>query len=129
MKKYGVVLNATILKQEALNQKIISNKNQALDPAQKAQLAYELIVKSSNAALGDFIRTSDGFANSQKIMEGKVEDASAAIGNVFLPMMTALTKNVASAAGWFAKFSDNTQKAIVSIGLFLLNFFIPINYS
>jgi len=63
MKKYGVVLNVAVIRQEALRQGMIKGK-EVLTAAQKATVAYELIVRGSADAMGDWARTSKGYANT-----------------------------------------------------------------
>lgn len=87
MKKYGVVLNAANVEQYALTAGMARSKD-ALTSAHKAQAAYELIVKSSQAAIGDMARTSDGYANQLKKLQAQQEDLSAMLGNKFLPVAT-----------------------------------------
>ncbi len=86
MKKYGVVLNATKIEQHIMNQNLVESKKD-ITQAMKAQAAYELIVKGSEAALGDFNRTSDGYANQVKIMTAKMDDLAAKLGTIFIPIM------------------------------------------
>lgn len=95
MKKYGVVLNETVIKQEALEQGVWDGKG-AIDAATKSQVAYSLVVKGSQAAIGDMERTADSYANSMKRMEAASENAASAIGNSLLPVLTKLS-NVATA--------------------------------
>jgi len=87
MKKYGVVLNATVVEHEALNMGL-ANTKKALTAGDKAQAAYALMVKSSTAAIGDMARTSDGYANTSKRLKAELEDLAATIGAELLPMAT-----------------------------------------
>lgn len=87
MKKYGVVLNATRVEQHIMNQNLVESKKD-ITQAMKAQAAYELIVNGSEAALGDFNRTSEGYANQVKIMNARIADLLVNLGDKFLPIMT-----------------------------------------
>ena len=86
MKKYGVVLNATRVEQEIMNEGWVTSKDD-ITAAMKAQAAYNLIVDGSEAALGDFNRTSEGYANQVKIMRARIINLQAAIGEKLLPAM------------------------------------------
>jgi len=99
MKKYGVILNQTLIEQEALNIGLADTKN-ALTIADKAQAAYSLIVKSSAAAMGDMDRTADGYANTTKRLSSEWEDFTAVLGEKFLPVAS-------SVKGFFADILDN----------------------
>ncbi len=92
-KKYGVVLNETVIKEEARRQGIIKGKEE-LTATQKAEVAYSLILKGSKNALGDMARTQDSYANAQKKLKAQIEDMSASIGNSFLPMAGEMIKSV-----------------------------------
>lgn len=90
LRRYGISLNDARLKQEALTLGIYKGTG-TLTAAQKAQASYSLIVKDSAKAQGDFARTSDGQANQQRILNAEWEDAQAALGQKFLPVMIAAT--------------------------------------
>jgi hypothetical protein len=79
LKRFGVAINDARLKTVALEKGLYSGKG-TLDTYAKSVAAYELILKDTNLAQGDFARTSDGFANQMRIIEASVDDAKAAIG-------------------------------------------------
>jgi hypothetical protein len=84
MKKYGIVMSETIVSQQALNLGLAKNK-EALTPAQKAYASFTLMVKDSQAAIGDMGRTGDGAANQWKKWQAGIEDLSASFGKQLLP--------------------------------------------
>lgn len=86
MKKYGVVLNATRVEQEVMNQGWAESKDK-ITTSMKAQAAYNLIVNGSQAALGDFNRTSTGYANQVKIMTARISNLQANLGDKLIPTM------------------------------------------
>ena len=87
MKKYGVVLNATVVQEKALAMGLASTRRE-LTAAQRAQAAYDLIVQGSQAAIGDVARSSDSYANTMKKLEAATEDLSASLGDILLPTAT-----------------------------------------
>ena len=87
MKKYGVVLNETVVKEKALAMGLIKT-GETLNANQKAQVAYALMVKGSAAAIGDMARTSEGYANQLKSLNATYEDFLAVIGEKLLPVAT-----------------------------------------
>lgn len=111
MKKYGVVLNATTVQQEALNMGLAKSKKE-LTAAHRAQATYNLIMRSSTAAIGDMDRTSDEYANTTKRLSGEWEDFTAAIGEKFLPVATQVKKELADIL-------DTLTKIVKSDGLTL----------
>jgi len=84
MKKYGVVLNESTVKQEAMNMGMYSGKGN-LDASIKAQAAFNLVLKGTTAAQGDTIRTQDSFANIQKRLSASLEDQAAELGTLLIP--------------------------------------------
>lgn len=109
MKKYGVVLNATLVQQKAINMGLVKTKDE-LTAAEKAQAAYALILEGTRAAQGDMIRTQDSYANQVKFMKAAMEDFSAALGAVFIPAIKPvvewLTKALRALAGMMNAFKD-----------------------
>ena len=99
MKKYGVVLNETVIKQEALSQGIIKGK-EVLTAAQKAQVAYDLIIRGSADAMGDWTRTSEAYANTMKQVRATIENVAAKIGD---PLMPAIADVVRGFDDWMTK--------------------------
>jgi len=91
MKKYGVVLNATIVQEKALAMGLASTKNE-LTAGQKAHAAYTLMVEGSKAAIGDMARTQDDYANQMKQIKAHIEDLSASIGTFMIPTLSAWAK-------------------------------------
>lgn len=89
MKKYGVVLNATVVQEEALAMGLAKTKDE-LTAAHRAQAAYKLMVEGSQDAIGDMARTSGSYANQLKQLKASVEDLAAAIGENLLPAATAI---------------------------------------
>ena len=84
LKRFGVAINDTRLKQEAFNMGLYDGKG-ALDITAKTQAAYALILKDTNLAQGDFSRTSEGFANQMRILQASLSDAATEVGLVLLP--------------------------------------------
>lgn len=91
MKKYGVVLNATLVQEKALAMGLADTKD-ALTAADKAQAAYKLMVEGSTAAIGDMARTSGSYANQVKKLQANIEDLQAMLGNELLPVATKVVK-------------------------------------
>lgn len=58
-----------------------------LTAAAKSQAAYALIMEQTTTAQGDFERTSDGLANSMRIVKAQVMDLAAQFGTFLLPFV------------------------------------------
>lgn len=98
LRKFGVNLNEATLKAKALELGLKAT-GATLDPAVRAQAAYALILEQTTTAQGDFARTSDGLANSQRIATAKIEDAAAKLGQSLLPVVQAGTVATGELAG------------------------------
>jgi hypothetical protein len=53
--------------------------------AQKATARYQLILEQTGDAQGDYVRTSDGLANSQRTLAAEVDNLQAEVGQELLP--------------------------------------------
>ena len=93
LRRYGVLLNDAVLRQEAMTLGIYDGKG-ALTAQQKVLAAQSAIYKQTGDAQGDFMRTSDGLANSQRSLKATFEDIQVAIGNAFLKNAEGATKNI-----------------------------------
>jgi len=93
MKKYGVVLNATVTQEKALAMGLAETKSE-LTAGHKAQAAYALMVEGSTAAIGDMSRTQDAHANQLKKYGALVEDVSVIFGEKLMPVATLAIKNI-----------------------------------
>jgi hypothetical protein len=87
IRRYGILLNDATLKNEALALGLIKTTKEALSPANKVLAAQEAIYKQTSDAQGDFARTSDGLANSQRQLAANIEDVKIQLGEVLLPIV------------------------------------------
>jgi hypothetical protein len=99
IRRYGILLNDATLKNEALALGLIKTTKEALSPANKVLAAQAAIYKQTADAQGDFARTSDGLANSQRILAANIEDVKITLGESLLPVAL--------------KFSDFLKKNLV----------------
>jgi hypothetical protein len=86
LRRYGILLDEATLKNRALELGIIDNIKNALTPQQKVLAAQAEIFAQSSDAQGDFARTSDGLANSQRILKASIEDLKIELGTQLLPI-------------------------------------------
>lgn len=90
IRAYGVLLDDATLRQEAMRQGLIKSTKEALTPQQKVLAAHALILKQTTDAQGDFARTSDSTANTQKRLAAEAENTQAQLGQKLAPALTAL---------------------------------------
>jgi len=93
LRRFGVLLDDATLKAEATSLKIYKGSG-ALTQQQKILAAHSAILKQTTTQQGDFARTSDGLANSQRTLTAVIEDASAEIGTALTPAITSFVKEI-----------------------------------
>jgi hypothetical protein len=87
IRRYGVLLDDATLRQKAFEMGLISTIKNALTPQQRVLAAQAEILDQTSDAQGDFLRTSDGMANSQRALQAQLENVNIEIGEKFLPIM------------------------------------------
>ena len=118
IRRYGVLLDDATLRNKAFQLGLIKTTKDALTPANKSLAAQAFILEQTRDAQGDFARTSDGAANQQRIMAANIENATAAIGNAFLPILEKTLPVLADMAEFVEKNSDLVIAATVAFGGF-----------
>lgn len=117
-KKYGVVLNETVIKQEALKEKLWDGKG-AIDAQAKAAVALTLIERGNKAAQGDLLRTQNSATNVTRRLESAQKDLGIAIGkniNDGITPMKAITASlIEKYAQWLNK-SHDVKKVMNDLG-------------
>ena len=115
LRRYGVLLNDAVLKQEAMTLGIYDGKG-ALTAQQKVLAAQKAIYRQTNDAQGDFMRTSDGLANSQRTLKATLDDVKVSIGNAFLKNAEGATKNILFLIDAMKKIPAPTGEANKNLG-------------
>ena len=87
LKSLGIIVNDTILKQEAMDQGYGDNLR-SLTELEKIQLRYSIAVRQSKNAIGDAERSNLSFANQMKRLKATIADSTAAFGKKLLPTAT-----------------------------------------
>ena len=114
LKRLGIVMTQTNLKQFALSQGM-SDNIEVMTQAQKVQLRYAYILEKTKNAQGDFARTSDGSANQMRIFSESVKELSVAFGEILLPYFTKAITYVNGVVKGFVNLSPATKKIIVVV--------------
>lgn len=87
LKNLGIIMTITNLKAYALStgmNKLWKDMSQA----EKVQLRYNFILEKSQNSIGDFQRTAEGFANTNRVFAGGLKEISTTLGNILMPMLT-----------------------------------------
>jgi hypothetical protein len=116
LRRFGILLNDATLKTAAFELGIYDGSG-ALTDQQKILAAQKVIFEQSTDAQGDFARTSDGLANSQRTLSAKLADTQAAIGQGFLPVVEAALPLLKTFADWAADNPDKIKIMAAAIGV------------
>ena len=114
-RKYGVVLSAAIIEQEAFNMGLITQKDE-LTPLIKAQVSYQLLIQGTADAQGDAARTAGSTANQFKALKAEVIDLAVAFGQEMLPTVNNMVDGIRNAVKWFTDLDEGTKRMILRIG-------------
>ena len=87
---FGVNTQVAALQQQALADGLLQS-GEKIDASNKTMLVYNQLMAKTTDQQGDFARTSDGLANSQRILAARMEDLKTQIGVALLPVVTTFT--------------------------------------
>lgn len=117
LRELGVNISEAAVQAKAL-QLGLGGVGRELTEAEKVTARYALIVEQTKNAQGDFARTSDGLANSQRIAKAEMDDLAAEMGKALLPIMAEGTKILKGLIEGFMKLSPEVRTGIlVVVGL------------
>jgi len=135
LRAYGVLLDDASLRQAALELGIVSTTKNALTPQQKVLAAQKLIYEQTGSAQGDFARTSDGLANSQRILSARIENVKTVLGEALLPIALKVSEFVSKtllpiieklASGFDSGTGEGLLAKISNVVNYIKEFFEPI---
>ena len=112
MKKYGVIVNETAVKQELLNQGLDPNR---ATQQQKVMARLAIILRGTTAAQGDAVRTAGSFANQMKRLRGTLSDVAVELGNAILPTVTSLVSAAASTLRVVGNWITQNKRLVTTI--------------
>jgi len=104
LRRFGVLLDDAALKAQALTMGIYDGTGM-LTTQQKVLAAHQVILAQTTDAQGDFLRTADGLANTQRILTAAVEDAKAEIGLGLVDAIETATSAMGGSMGMAAGIS------------------------
>ena len=114
LKSLDIAITETDLKDFAADHGLVWKE---LDRVAKAQLTYQLALKQSQPAVGDFEKTQAGFANQVRITKGELTDAAISLGEHLLPMAQKAIGVFRGLVDRFNSLSTSTKESIVKWGL------------
>lgn len=114
MRQLGVNVSATAVEMKALEMGL-ARTGKELTEQDKVTARYALIMEQTANAQGDFVRTSDGLANAQRILKAQVGDLAAEFGKQLIPYVKEGVKYLQQLITWFQGLHPNVQKNIVVV--------------
>ena len=109
LRRYGVLLNDAVLRQEAMTLGIYDGKG-ALTAQQKVLAAQAAIYKQTGDAQGDFLRTSDGLANSQRTLGAIFKNVQIELGTKLLPAVQEFSNSLVDISLWVQRNPETFTK-------------------
>lgn len=113
LKDLGVVMTQTALDQYALANGYGKTTN-SMSEQEKVALRYKFVLEQLSLANGDFSRTSDGWANSTRVLALRFDALKATLGqgfiNLFTPIVQCLNTLIDRLQVFAQAFSDVTAK-------------------
>ena len=118
LRRFGILLDDATLKAEATTLGIYKG-NKALTAQQKILAAQSAIYKQSGDAQGDFARTSDGLANSQRTLSALFENFQIQLGQKLLPATTDFVNGLIDIKNAMDNIPGPSEKATEKVNLFV----------
>jgi hypothetical protein len=107
LRRFGILLNEAAVQAEGVKMGLINAGDEMTDQ-QKVMARYSLIMSQIGAAQGDFARTSDGLANSQRILS-RDSGSSGRHRRLLLPAMKDWVNLLKNAVGWVRNLSPEAK--------------------
>lgn len=114
-------LGITILEEDVKKQVAINTAKGLTFETERQAKAYatlDLALEQSKNAIGDVSRTSEEFANQQRIANGRIQELSVSLGTIFLPLANKIVGVVIKIAEKLNSLSDITKTVIVVLAGF-----------
>jgi hypothetical protein len=105
LKRFGINLLDSEVKAYALREGLIE-VGETMDENTKVQARYGLLMESTNKVAGDFSNTSDGLANSSRVLSAELENLSADLGEELVPILEGMMPVLHAAIDGFGLLGD-----------------------
>lgn len=105
LKDLGVVMTQTALEEYAF-QKGMGKTISQMSEAEKVALRYSFVQDKLSGAMGDFTRTSDGWANQTRVLSLRFEQLKATLGQGFITLFTPIIKGINVILGGLQKLAE-----------------------
>lgn len=107
LKQLGVNMSVANLNAFALKQGLKKTFDQ-MDQGEQTMLRYQYIMQATADAQGDFAKTADGYANSQRRIQTAIETIKTTAGTLLMNVVEPLTSGFADFLSQVTKAPENT---------------------
>lgn len=107
LKQLGINMNEATLNAFALQQGLTKTFSQ-MSQGEQIMLRYQYMMQATADAQGDFARTSDGYANSMRMLETNIDTLKTALGEALIPTLTDVITNINNVVGALTQKHDRT---------------------
>ena len=114
LRKYGLDLTQATL-QDWAHKQGIDAKMQSMSQMEKTMLRYQYVLANTGAAQGDFLRTSESWANQVRILKQNFEQLASVIGGVLINAFKPVVKAVNAAMSAIIAFAKTISNALGQI--------------
>jgi len=128
LRAFGIDLSAAAVEAYALSEGIFDGEG-SMTEAEKVMARYGLLMQETAITAGDFANTSDGLANTQRILKAEFENVKAEVGEALLPIMidlfTEIRNNMPTIKAfiqafidgvvWVAKYKDTLIPVVTTV--------------
>jgi hypothetical protein len=112
LRRYGVSLDAAAIKAKIMAMGLDTSTSE-LEKNAKATAALALFYEQTSKFAGDFVNTSDQLANSNRILQAELTNASAALGVQLLPYILKAVEFISKLVEGFKNLTPEQQKWIL----------------
>lgn len=116
LEQFGVKLNMAGIDAQVMAMGL-ADSSDAITDNMRAQAALALIYEQTDKFAGDFKNTSDGLANSQKILKAQFTDAAAELGTKLMPYALQFVQILTDLIDRFSALTPEQQKWVLIIGV------------
>lgn len=121
IRAFGIDMSAAAVAAFAVEQGMVESAA-AMTEADKVAARYALLMQETAQMSGDFAATSDGLANSQRILAAELENARSTIGEAMIPAIQGLMGVLRPVLEAFTALPKGMQQTIAVLGLSVLAF-------
>lgn len=117
-KRLGITINDTTL-QEYAHAEGIQKTVADMTLQEKTMLRIQYAMDKTARAEGDFAKTSDGLANSSRVLKAQIEDLGGNLGQVLLPTVEKVTQGITNVISGINEFITKNPEAANQIVMML----------